>query len=168
MKPYLYILAVLLVGAGMGFFVGQKVVRVGSSQQMTSERSDDDTQLVQELLERQIEAYRLHDALLIFRDCANSYVEIDGNTGQSMGLEKSLVSYHEQFRSGSAINFSLRDPKITVSRNFAMVKSSYLKTSDSYEKEGFRGLVGEGVWLLSRENGKWQITAFSRIENPKQ
>lgn len=168
MKPYLYILAVLMVGGGIGYFIGRKSVTLENSLLKGTSSGQDDSQLIRKVLEGQSEAYKLHDALLLFRDCANSYVEIVGDTGESKGLERSLISYYQMFVSGHSINFTFRITDLKVSKNSALVKASYSKTSDLYEQDGIKGLIGEGLWLLSKSNGKWQINAFSWTEEAKR
>jgi hypothetical protein len=42
------------------------------------------------------------------------------------------------------------------------------KTSDLFEKEGISGLLGQGLWLLSKSNGTWQIHAFWWTEESKK
>jgi len=168
MRPYLYILAVLIVGGGIGYFIGRKSVTLENAILKTATSDQDDSQLIKKILDGQCQAYKLHDALLLFRDCANSYVEIVGDTGESRGLERSLISYHQMFVSGHSINFNFRINDLKISKNYAVVKASYSKTSDLYEQEGIKGLTGEGLWLLSKSNGKWQINAFSWTEEMKK
>src|SRR2546426_2532120 len=168
MKPYLYILAVLMVGGAIGYFIGRKSVTLENSLLKTATSDQNDNQLIREILDRQSEAYKLHDALLLFRDCANSYVEIVGDTGESKGLEGSLIFYYQVFISGHSINCKFRITDLTISKNSAVVKANYSKTSDLYEQGGIKGLTGEGLWLLSKSNGKWQINAFSWTEEMKK
>jgi hypothetical protein len=166
-KPYLYILAVLSVGGGIGYYVGKKSLTYEQSHLTLSGSGPNDSQAIRTILERQSQAYTLHDALLLLRDCSPSYVEVNGNNGESYNLEKSLISYHEQFTAGKSITFNLINPEIQISKNLAVIRATYSKTSDSYEKEGTKGLVGQGVWILSKTNGRWQIDAFSWTEDVK-
>ncbi|PYV90688.1 MAG: hypothetical protein DMG05_09370 [Acidobacteria bacterium] len=168
MKPYLYILAVLMVGAGIGYFIGQKSVTFQNSVFKTLTSDQDDSQLIRKVLEGQSEAYKLHDALLLFKDCSNSYVEIVEDTGESRGLERSLIYYHQMFVLGHSINFNFKINDLKIAKNSAVVKASYSKTSDLYDQEGIKGLTGEGLWLLSKSNGRWQINAFSWTEEAKK
>jgi len=168
MKPYLYILAVLMVGAGIGYFIGQKSVTFQNSVFKTLTSDQDDSQLIRKVLEGQSEAYKLHDALLLFKDCSNSYVEIVEDTGESRGLERSLIYYHQMFVLGHSINFNFKINDLKIAKNSAVVKASYSKTSDMYDQEGIKGLTGEGLWLLSKSNGRWQINAFSWTEEAKK
>jgi hypothetical protein len=166
-KPYLYILAVLLVGGGIGYYVGEKSVTYEQSHLTLSGAGSNDSEAIQKVLKRQGEAYTLHDALLLLRDCSPSYVEINGNSGESYNLERSLISHHELFTAGKSVNFNVINPEIQISKNLAVIKASYSKTSDSYEKEGIKGLVGNGLWILSKTNGRWQIDAFAWTEDVK-
>jgi hypothetical protein len=166
-KPYLYILAVLLVGGGIGYYVGKKSVTYEQSQSTLPGGGPNDSEAIRNVLKRQSEAYSRHDALLLLRDCSPAYVEINGNNGESYNLEKSLISYHELFTAGKGINYNLINPEIQISKNLAIIKASYSKTSDSFEKEGIKGFVGNGVWILSKTNGRWQIDAFSWTEDVK-
>jgi hypothetical protein len=124
--------------------------------------------LIRKVLEGQSEAYKLHDALLLFKDCSNSYVEIVEDTGESRGLERSLIYYHQMFVLGHSINFNFKINDLKIAKNSAVVKASYSKTSDLYDQEGIKGLTGEGLWLLSKSNGRWQINAFSWTEEAKK
>src|SRR5438552_10060706 len=168
MRPYLYILAVLIVGGGIGYFIGRKSVTLENAILKTATSDQDDSQLIKKILDGQCQAYKLHDALLLFRDCANSYVEIVGDTGESRGLERSLISYYQAFVSGHSINFNFRIIDLKISKSSAVVRANYSKTSDLYEQDGIKGLNGEGLWLLSKSNGKWQINAFSWVEETKK
>ena len=168
MKPYLYILAVLMVSGSIGYFIGRKSVTLENSLLKTDTSDQDDSQSIRKILERQREAYKLHDALRLFRDCANSYVEIVGDTGESKGLERSLISYYQAFISGHSINFNFKITDLKISKSSAVVRANYSKTSDLYEQDGIKGLNGEGLWLLSKSNGKWQINAFSWVEETKK
>src|SRR5262245_11579991 len=80
-KPYLYILGVLLVGGGIGYFIGQRSATLEHWVDNRGIPTATDGQSIQQVLARLSEAYRLHDAMLVFRDCSNSYIEIDAITG---------------------------------------------------------------------------------------
>lgn len=167
MKPYLYILAVLLAGGGIGFYFGMKYVAVEKA--LTGPQPPmDDKQQVLAILERQTEAYSLHDELLLFRDCAESYSEVNGTTGITMDLKKAILFYHEQFKPAKSITFSIHNPEVTISKNSAMIKASYSKTSDLYDKIDIKGYAGEGIWLISKSNGQWQINAYSYVEEARK
>jgi len=157
-----------MVGAGIGYFIGQKSVTFQNSVFKTLTSDQDDSQLIRKVLEGQSEAYKLHDALLLFKDCSNSYVEIVEDTGESRGLERSLIYYHQMFVLGHSINFNFKINDLKIAKNSAVVKASYSKTSDLYDQEGIKGLTGEGLWLLSKSNGRWQINAFSWTEEAKK
>jgi hypothetical protein len=167
MKPYLSILIVLLIGGIAGFYLGQKSSTV---ERIISERVEspkDERQAIEAVLQRQKQAYSLHDAMLLFRDCSDSYVEVNGTTGQSYNLQKAILQYHESFQPGKAVVFNLINPEIAVLGRFAVVKSEFSKTSDYYEQEGFKGYVGRGVWVMSFPNNQWEITAFAWSEERK-
>jgi hypothetical protein len=168
LKPYLYILAILLVGAVGGFFIGQRTSHIERVFSPAAKSGQDDQQLIRRILVRQAEAYRLHDAVLLLRDCSNTYVEVDGNTGESMSLGKTLMWYHEQFRSNDGITFEPTNITINLQRNFALMRANYSKTSESYEQQGIKGYNGEGVWLLSRLGGSWHVDAFCHVENARE
>jgi len=155
------------VGGGIGYYVGEKSVTYEQSHLTLSGASSGDSEAIRNVLKRQSEAYSRHDALLLLRDCSPSYVEINGNDGESYNLEKSLISHHELFTAGKSVNFNLINPEIQISKNLAVIKASYSKTSDSYENEGIKGFVGNGLWILSKTNGRWQIDAFSWTEDVK-
>lgn len=167
MKPYVYILAVLLVGGGIGYYIGRESAEWERSSQPYQQSGLNDSQLIQTILQRQVESYQLHDAGLLLRDCSSTYVEVNGNTGESLTLDRSLIFHLEELRSGKSVTFSLRNPDIKTSRNLAIVRSAYSKTSEGYEKEGIKGLNGEGLWVLSRSNGRWQVNAFLWTEEPR-
>ena len=168
MKPYLYILAVLLVGGGIGYFIGQKSVTFEQSVDKGSIATPSDEQAIQQVLSRQGEAYRLHDATLVFRDCSSSYIEIDGMSGETRGLQKSVITAYELFRPGQSISFNLREIDVKIVRNSAVVRAHYSKTSELFEKEGINAFLGSGLWLMSKVNGKWQINAFWYTEETKR
>jgi len=167
MKPYLYILAVLLVGGGIGYYAGLKSVDWEKAAGISGPLGSNDTEKIQSILQRQVEAYSLHDASLLLRDCASAFVEVNGSSGETFNLERTQLYYYDSLRSGKSVTLALKNPEIKLSGNMAMVRSSYTKTSESYEKEGIKGKVGEGLWILSKNNGRWQIAAFAWKEEGK-
>jgi hypothetical protein len=168
MKPYLYILFVLLVGGGIGYYIGMKSTEYELKPFQSAVQPSNDQQAVLSLLERQKEGYNLHDELLLLRDCADQYVEMNGMTGEAFGLQKAILSYHDQFRSGKNINFGFNNPEVKISGATASIRANYYKTSDSYENLGIKGFAGEGTWLLVKSNGNWKICAFSYLETAKR
>ena len=164
MKPYLYILIVLSVGGVIGFFVGREMVVAPPQVETPVETTQADSEAIQRILERQVEAYRLKDALLLMRDCEESFVEIDGNSGRSYSLTQALVHYHELFQPDEGIRFQLREPEVTITHNSAVVRSGYVKTSDRYADQGIERISGDGQWLLTKDGDVWQITVFFRTE----
>jgi len=169
MKPYAYILAVLLTGGVVGFFVGQRSAT--SSLIRNDEASSslsDPSFAIHSIFQRMSDAYKLHDSMLLFRDCSASYVEVDANSGQSYGLDLALLRYHDEFRPGKSVTFNVLDPEISMMQNAAVVRAKFSKLSDRYEDQGFAGFVGQGVWLLSRGGGRWQIDAFVWTQTKKQ
>ena len=166
MKPYLYILGVLLVGGGIGFYIGQRSnpkdqIELGVSRA----GQQNDQQKIQSILERQVEAYRLHDPFLLFRDCTDSFVEINSNSGETYGLSKAMVLYHDFFKSGKSIIFAIKRIDISVLKSSALVRATYSKISDVYEKEGVKGRVGEGIWIFSKSGDHWLISAYAWKED---
>ena len=168
MRPYLYILAVLLVGGGIGYYIGEKSVEWERTSETGAPSGTNDTQMIQSILQRQTEAYSLHDALMLLRDCTSDYVEINGSSGEVFNLQRAQLFYYDIFRSGKSVNFTFRAPEIKVSGNLAIVKAGYLKTSEIYENAGLKGKVGEGLWTLARNNGRWQIASFAWNEEGKR
>ena len=165
MKPYLYILGVLLVGGGIGFFVGQRSITIERQTDKELTSTTDAEQSIRGILNRLSEAYRLHDAMSVFRDCSESYVEVDGNSGEGRGLQKSLLVAYELFRPGQSISLNIKEIDIKVVKNTALIRANYSKTSELFDKEGISGLLGSGLWIMSRLNGKWQIQAFWYTED---
>ncbi len=168
MKPYLYIVGVLLVGGGIGFFIGQRSNNVEPPSYKGVTTVESDEQAIQQILDRQSEAYRLHDAILLFRDCASSYVEVDGASGEGRGLQESVIACYGLFKPGQSINLSLKELDIKIVKNAAIVKANYSKTSELFEREGISGFLGSGLWMMSKSNGKWQIHAFWSTEDAKK
>ena len=164
MKPYLYILIVLSVGGVIGFFVGREMVVAPPRVKTPVETTQADSEAIHRILERQVEAYRLRDALLLMRDCEESFVEIDGNSGRSYNLAQALVFYHELFQPDEAIRLQLGQPEVTITHNSAVVRSGYVKTSDRYADQGIESVTGEGQWLLTKDGDGWRITVFFRTE----
>jgi hypothetical protein len=164
MKPYLYILIVLSVGGVIGFFVGREMVVPPPRVETPVETTQADSEAIQQILERQVEAYRLKDALLLMRDCEESFVEIDGNSGRSYSLAQALVHYHELFQPDEGIRLQLRQPEVTITHNSAVVRSRYVKTSDRYADQGIESVTGDGQWLLTKDGKGWRITVFFRTE----
>lgn len=164
MKPYLYILIVLSVGGVIGFFVGRAMVVSPPQVETPVETTQADSEAIQRILERQIEAYRLKDALLLMRDCEESFVEIDGNSGRSYDLAQALVHYHELFQPDEGIRLQLGQPEVTITRRSAVVRSAYVKTSGRYADQGIERVTGDGQWLLTKDGDAWQITVFFRTE----
>ncbi len=167
MKPYLYILIVLLVGGSIGFFIGRQSTALVPSIATPPETTQSDSDSIQRILERQEEAYRLHDALLLMRDREQSFVEIDGNSGRSYDLAQTLIYYHEQFRSGKSVRLQINEPEVSIKKNSAVVRAHYAKTSDMYADQGYESVVGEGLWLLTKNGGIWRVTVFFRTESFK-
>ena len=168
MKPYLYILVVLLVGGSIGFFIGRESTVSTSSVATPPETPQADSDSIHGILERQKEAYDLHDALLLLRDCEESFVEIDGNSGRSYNLAQTLIYYHEQFSPGKSVRLQFNQPEVSINNNSAVVRSHYVKTSDMYTDQGYESLVGEGLWLLTKNGGVWRVTVFFRTESFKR
>ena len=168
MKPYLYILAVLLVGGGIGYYIGEKSVEWERSSATSGPSGANDAQTIQSILQRQTEAYSLHDASMLLRDCASSYIEVNGNSGEVFNLQRAQLYYYDTFRSGKSVNFTFKVPEIKVSGNLATVKAGFLKTSEIYENEGIKGKIGEGLWTLTKNNGHWQIASFAWTEEAKR
>ncbi len=168
MKPYLYILAVLLIGGGIGYYIGQKSVEWEKVSSVGGPSGGDDLKIIRSVLERQTEAYNLHDSSLLLRDCASSYIEVNGDTGEAFSLERAQLFYYDVFRPGKSVTFTVKNPDIRISRNLATVRAGYSKTSEAYEREGIKGRTGEGLWLLSRNNGHWQIVSFAWNEEAKE
>ncbi len=164
----MYILAVLLVGGGIGYFVGRSMNPVEKSLQEATSSSANPQEKIKEVLERQSEAYRIHDPLLLYRDCADSYVEVNGNSGESYGLSRALLTHLDEFRAGKSINLNFMNLEIELAGNSAIVKGNFSKTSEVYEQQGFKGLVGQGIWILSKVNDRWRINAFVWREEVKQ
>ena len=168
MKPYMYILAVLLVGGGIGYFVGRQMSPVEKSLQEAVSPPASPQEKIREILERQSEGYRLHDPLMLYRDCADSYVEVNGNNGESYGLSRALLTHLDEFKGGKSVNLNFLNLEIELAGNSAIVKSNFSKTSEIYEQQGFKGLVGHGIWILSRVNEHWKINAFTWREEIKR
>ena len=168
MKPYLYILIVLSVGGGIGFFVGREMVVSPPPVETPVETTQADSEAIQAILDRQVEAYRLRDAFLLMRDCEESFVEIDGNSGRSYNLAQALVHYHQVFQPHQGIRLQLRQPEVTITHKSAVVRSGYVKTSDRYADQGIKSVAGEGLWLLTKNGDIWQITVFFRTESFQQ
>ncbi|MFN8008865.1 MAG: hypothetical protein U0V70_17940 [Terriglobia bacterium] len=168
MKPYMYILAVLLVGGGIGYFLGRQMTPIEKSLQEVGAPSENPQEKIRAILDRQSEAYRLHDPLLLYRDCADSYVEINSNSGDSYGLSRALLNHLDEFKGGKSVNFNFLNPEIEFMGNSAVVKSNFSKTSDIYEQQGIKGMIGKGIWILSKVNDHWRINAFVWREEIKQ
>ena len=165
MKPYLYILIVLLIGGTIGFFVGRDSNPVKDLVPETLNPVVSDTDSIRKIFERQKEAYRLHDALLLLRDCSDFFIEMDSNTGQVFDLARSLIHYHEQFKPRKSIRFEMQDLNIKIEKNLAVVQSKYTKTSDMYRDLGYERSVGKGLWLLTKNGDRWLLNTFSKTES---
>jgi hypothetical protein len=168
MKPYLYIVAVLLVGGGIGYFVGQRTVNTNTTFTQSRGLPSNDRSRIEVLLARQKEAYAAHDELLLFRDCLTSYVEINATTGETYNLQTAIIRHHELFRPGKTVSVLFGNPDVNVMQSSALVRTTYSKTSDQYEQQGFSGLTGQVLWLLSKEGDRWQIAASAWTEEKKQ
>jgi hypothetical protein len=167
MKPYFYIVAVLLVGGSIGYFVGQRKVD-GTITAPSSRLASNDRSTIEILLNRQKEAYAAHDALLLFRDCLPSYVEVNATTGETYNLQTAIIRHHELFRPGKTVSVLFGNLDVNVMQNSAFVRGTYSKTSDQYEQQGFSGLTGQVLWLLSKEGERWQIAASAWTEEKKE
>lgn len=164
MKPYLYILIVLSIGGVIGFFAGREMVVSPSQVETPARTTQADSEAIHRILERQVEAYRLQDALLLMRDCEESFVEIDGNSGRSYSLAQALVYYYQLFKPEKGIRLQLNQPEVNITHNSATVRSRYVKTSDRYADQGVESVAGEGLWLLTKNGEDWQVTVFFRTE----
>ncbi|MBM3803199.1 MAG: hypothetical protein FJW26_12935 [Acidimicrobiia bacterium] len=168
MKPYFYILLVLLVGGSIGYFIGQRAGTPSDLAPKSSDSSSDDHATITALLDRQKEAFSAHDELLLFRDCAANYVEINADTGEVFDLQRAVVRHHEEFQPGKTINLGLGSLDIQVMRSAALARGTYSKTSDQFAEQGFSGLGGEVVWLLSKQGARWKIVASLWREEKKR
>jgi hypothetical protein len=168
MKPYLYILAVLLVGGSIGYFLGQRAVEPGTPSTSPSRSPLDDRAAIQALLDRQKNAFAAHDELLLFRDCAAAYVEVNATTGETLDLQAAVIRYHQLFQPGKTVRVLFGNVDISLMQNAAFVRGTYSKTSDQYEQQGFAGLTGQVVWLLSKQGNGWQIAGSAWTEEKKQ
>jgi hypothetical protein len=168
MKPYFYILAVLLAGGSIGYFIGQRTATPGVVTRHSGQLQSDDRATIETLLSRLKEAYAAHDELLLFRDCAPAYVEVNATTGESFNLQRAVIRHHELFRPGKTVSVLFGNLDVNLLQNSALVRGTYSKTSDQYEQLGFAGLTGQVLWLLSKEGQRWQIAASSWTEERKQ
>jgi hypothetical protein len=168
MKPYLYIVAVLFVGGSIGYFIGQRTLDPQTILTPSGRLSSNDHSTVEVLLSRQKEAYAAHDEFMLFRDCLASYVEINATTGEAYNLQTAIIRQHELFRPGKTVSVLFGNLDVKVMQNSALVRGTYSKTSDQYEQQGFSGLTGQVLWLLSKEGERWQIAASAWTEEKKQ
>jgi hypothetical protein len=168
MKPYFYIVAVLMVGGGIGYFIGQRTVAPGSAVSPSNRLASDDRTTIEGLLSRQKDAYAAHDELLLFRDCAAGYLEVNATTGEMFNLQAAVIRHHELFRPGKTVSVLFGNFDVSFMQNSALVRGTYSKTSDQYESQGFAGLTGQVLWLLSKQGERWQIAAFAWTEEKKQ
>jgi hypothetical protein len=168
MKPYLYIIVVLLVGGTIGYFVGQRTGTPADLFPKDPDHVSDDRATITAVLDRQKEAFSAHDELLLFRDCAAGYVEINAETGGVFDLQHAVVQYHEQFQPGKTIKLGFGNLDIQIMRNAALARGTYSKISDQFAEQGFAGLGGEVVWLLSKQGASWKIAASLWREEKKQ
>ena len=90
MRPYLYILGVLLVGGGIGYFIGQKSATFEHSLYDSSNVAQNDEQLILQILNRQSEAYRLRHPSGV--QGAPVPMWVDGSTGEGRGRESVMAS----------------------------------------------------------------------------
>jgi hypothetical protein len=167
MKPYFYILAVLLAGGSIGYFIGQRVATPGVLESPPGKLPSDDRTTIETLLSRLKEAYAAHDEFLLFRDCGASYVEVNASTGESLNLQRAIIRYHDLFRPGKSVSVLFGNLDVSLMQHSALVRATYSKTSDHYEQQGFAGLTGQVLWLMSQEGGRWQIVASLWTEEKK-
>jgi hypothetical protein len=168
MKPYLYIAAVLLTGGSIGYFIGQRTANPKTTFTSPGRLQSSDRSTIEILLNRQKEAYAAHDELLLFRDCLASYIEVNATTGETYSLQTSIIRHHDLFRPGKTVSVLFGNVDVTVMQNAALVRGTYSKTSDQYEQQGFSGLTGQVLWLLSKQGEQWQIAASAWTEEKKQ
>ena len=168
MKPYFYIVGVLLVGGSIGYFLGHRTVDPGTPFTASKKFPSDDRSAIRTLLDRQKDAFAAHDEFLLFRDCAAGYVEVNATTGETLNLQAAIIRYHELFRPGKTVNVLFGNLDISLMQNAAFVRGTYSKTSDQYEQQGFAGLTGQVSWLMSKQGERWQIAASAWTEEKKQ
>ena len=131
MKPYFYIVAVLMVGGGIGYFIGQRTVAPGSAVSPSNRLASDDRTTIEGLLSRQKDAYAAHDELLLFRDCAAGYLEVNATTGEMFNLQAAVIRHHELFRPGKTVSVLFGNLDISLMQNSALVRDiEVLVTSD--------------------------------------
>lgn len=168
MKPYVYIVAVLFVGGSIGYFIGQRTLAPHTILAPSGGLSSNDRSTVDVLLSRQREAYAAHDELLLFRDCQANYVEVNATTGETYNLQTAIIRQHELFRPGKTVSVLFGNLDVNMMQNAALVRGTYSKTSDQYEQQGFSGITGQVLWLLSKQSERWQISASVWTEETKQ
>jgi len=168
MRPYFYIVAVLLVGGSIGYFLGQRTVEPRTLLTTSNKLPSDDRSALQTLLNRQKDAFAAHDEFLLFRDCAAGYVEVNATTGETLNLQAAIIRYHELFRPGKTVSVLFGNLDISLMQNAAFARGTYSKTSDQYEQQGFSGLTGQVSWLFSKQGERWQIAASVWTEEKKQ
>ena len=168
MKPYFYILAVLLAGGSIGYFIGQRVATPTVLESPPGKLPSDDRRTIETLLSRLKEAYAAHDEFSLFRDCAASYVEVNASTGESLNLQRAIIRYHELFRPGKSVSVHFENIDVSLMQRSALVRATYSKTSDHCEQQGFAGLTGQVLWLLSQEGERWQVVASLWTEEKKR
>jgi SnoaL-like domain len=166
-KGMVYLLIILLIGAIGGYLGGQKIDEwraTKTTAQGVSQKPEDFTATLQELLDREKTAYQNHDADQLLNDCVSDYAEINGNTGESMDLARARLYYHQYFKEGQAVNFTVDNLQLTPSPNALVAQASYKKISNAFTSRNIHGYKGRGTWVFVRQNSIWRLASFAWAE----
>ncbi len=169
MKGLIYVLIILLVGAIGGYLLGQKIDEwrmARTPQKIDARASEDLTQEVTDLLNREKLAYQSHDADQLLQDCASNYTEVNGNVGESMDLARARLFYHNYFQGGQAVSLTIENLKVTPASDAVIAQADYRKTSNSFSEKNIQGYKGQGTWVFVRQNSTWRLASLVWAEQP--
>ena len=83
-------------------------------------------------------------------------------------LQAAIIRHHELFRPGKTVSVLFGNLDVNVMQNSALVRGTYSKTSDQYEQQGFAGLTGQVLWLLSKQGEQMANSGSAWTEEKKQ
>jgi hypothetical protein len=166
-KGLVYLLIILLVGAVGGYLAGQKIdewrgLRIPVPP--APRKAEDLTISITEMLNKEKAAYQSHDADQLLEDCASSYTEVNGNTGETMDLARARLFYHRYFRDGQAVNFTVENLQFSTAPHAVVAQADYKKVSNAWNEQNIRGYKGHGAWIFVRQNSAWRLASFAWTE----
>ncbi len=165
----IYLLIILFIGGVGGYLVSEKVDEWRGSKaaaKTETAKAEDLTATINGLLNHEKTAYQDHDADELLDDCASNYLEVDGNTGETMDLARARLYYRQYFHDGQAIKLDFGNVQISTLPNSVVAQADYTKASNAFTAKNIRGFKGHGTWVFVRQNSIWLLASYAWSESP--